>query len=206
MPLLSRFTTFVMLLGALLAAPEAAGSGGVRLDPGPLIAGAPDRRRRPARRPVLAGIQIELDAGFKTYWRSPGEAGLPPAFDWARSVNVGGVEVLWPAPSRFEDAGRRRLRLWGAASCSPSGSARQIRQSRSRSPLKLDYGVCKDICIPAGARAAVEAAEERRAGPALRSRRRLGPHPEPAAARAPRARCPSSAPRRRARTASLASR
>ena len=92
MPLLSRFTTFVMLLGALLPAPEAGAqeasgwtqghSSRVRLIAG---GGSPEA--------LLAGIQIELDAGFKTYWRSPGEAGLPPAFDWSRSVNVEGVEV-----------------------------------------------------------------------------------------------------------------
>src|SRR3712207_2310915 len=52
----------------------------------------------------LAGIQITLDAGFKTYWRNPGESGLPPSFDWSRSENVAGVEVRWPAPKRHEDA------------------------------------------------------------------------------------------------------
>ena len=53
---------------------------------------------------LLAGVQIELDPGFKTYWRNPGESGLPPAFDWAGSENLAKVEVLWPAPTRFEDA------------------------------------------------------------------------------------------------------
>src|SRR5215212_7303543 len=53
----------------------------------------------------LAGVQIELDAGFKTYWRTPGEAGLPPTFDWSKSANVEAIEVLWPAPSRFDDPG-----------------------------------------------------------------------------------------------------
>src|SRR5829696_5295044 len=66
----------------------------VRLLAGGLHEGGPAR---------LAGIAFELDAGFKTYWRSPGESGLPPVFDWAGSENLASAEVLWPAPTRFED-------------------------------------------------------------------------------------------------------
>ena len=52
----------------------------------------------------LAGIEITLDPGFKTYWRNPGDSGLPPRFDWSGSENVAGVDVRWPAPERHEDA------------------------------------------------------------------------------------------------------
>ena len=50
-----------------------------------------------------AGIEIRLDPGWKTYWRTPGDSGLPPVFDWSRSANVADVVVLWPAPERFAD-------------------------------------------------------------------------------------------------------
>jgi DsbC/DsbD-like thiol-disulfide interchange protein len=53
----------------------------------------------------LAAVEIAPDRGFKTYWRHPGESGLPPAFDWSGSTNLRAIEVLWPAPHRFEDAG-----------------------------------------------------------------------------------------------------
>src|SRR5690349_11425297 len=43
----------------------------------------------------LSGIEIKLDQGFKTYWRNPGESGLPPSFDWSASENVEKVEVQW---------------------------------------------------------------------------------------------------------------
>ena len=46
----------------------------------------------------LAGIEIALDPGFKTYWRNPGESGLPPRFDWSGSENVKSVDIRWPAP------------------------------------------------------------------------------------------------------------
>ena len=52
----------------------------------------------------VAGVEIALDEGWKTYWRFPGEAGgVPPSFDWAKSDNVASVTVLYPAPKRLTD-------------------------------------------------------------------------------------------------------
>jgi len=103
----------------------------------------------------LAGLVIRLDPGFKTYWRDPGESGLPPVFDWSGSSNLGGVQVLWPAPTRIEDIGGVSygyadrvvlpLRVTPQRPGEPVGLA-----------LKLDYGVCKEICIPARAELALE--------------------------------------------------
>src|SRR5262245_7732022 len=52
-----------------------------------------------------AGIDITLDKGWRTYWRVPGDAGVPPQFDWSRSRNVKSITLLWPAPTRFTDEG-----------------------------------------------------------------------------------------------------
>jgi DsbC/DsbD-like thiol-disulfide interchange protein len=103
----------------------------------------------------LAGIEMALDAGFKTYWRTPGESGLPPAFDWSGSENLAKADVLWPAPSRFEDAGgvsygyKDQVVLPVRAIAKDSSKPVRLR-------LRLDYGVCKDICIPAQATLALE--------------------------------------------------
>jgi suppressor for copper-sensitivity B len=50
-----------------------------------------------------AGLDVRLGAGWHTYWRSPGEAGAPPEFDWSGSHNVADVTVEWPAPRRFSE-------------------------------------------------------------------------------------------------------
>ena len=50
-----------------------------------------------------AGVEIRLDPGWKTYWRDPGDAGVPPVFDWSRSDNLAKVTLSWPAPTRFDD-------------------------------------------------------------------------------------------------------
>lgn len=115
-----------------------------------LVAAGPDAAA-PAR---LAGLVIRLDPGYKTYWRHPGESGLPPAFDWAGSTNVVAVEVLWPAPSRLEDAA-------GVSYGYQDGVVLPLRVTPHqagepvRLALKIDYGVCKDICIPGQARLAL---------------------------------------------------
>ncbi|ACL61679.1 protein-disulfide reductase DsbD domain-containing protein [Methylobacterium nodulans] len=94
-----------------------------------------------------AGLEILLDRGFKTFWRDPGEAGMPPAVDWSASRNAAAVDVLWPVPRRMTEAGdvvfgyedRVVLPL-------------RVVPADPRSPvalrLRLDYGVCNDICIP----------------------------------------------------------
>jgi DsbC/DsbD-like thiol-disulfide interchange protein len=95
----------------------------------------------------LAAVEIAPERGFKTYWRHPGESGLPPAFDWSRSANLAAVEVLWPAPRRFEDGGGVSYGYEGGVvlplRVTPREADRPVRLA-----LTLDYGVCKDVCIP----------------------------------------------------------
>src|SRR4051794_20915132 len=52
---------------------------------------------------LLGGIAFKLQPGWHTYWRNPGDSGVPPRFDFAKSDNVEAVTVLWPAPTRFDD-------------------------------------------------------------------------------------------------------
>lgn len=102
-----------------------------------------------------AGLEIALDEGFKTYWRTPGESGIPAELDWTGSRNVASVEVDWPAPARFDDP-------YGAyygylehvvlpLRVTPVDPAEPVTLS-----LSMFYGVCKDICIPATGEMALE--------------------------------------------------
>jgi DsbC/DsbD-like thiol-disulfide interchange protein len=101
---------------------------------------------------LRAGIDIELDPGWKTYWRMPGEAGVPPQFDWSASQNVSAVELLWPAPSRFIDAGGETVGYKGRVvfplRVTPLRAAKAVQLG-----LSMFFGVCKEICIPVNARA-----------------------------------------------------
>ncbi len=94
------------------------------------------------------GVEITMSPGFKTYWRSPGDAGVPPVFDWSGSENVGGLDVRWPTPERFEDGAGSGIGYVGEVvvpvSIQPVDPARPVTVV-----LKLDYAVCDKICVPA---------------------------------------------------------
>lgn len=53
----------------------------------------------------MVGLKITLAEGWKTYWRAPGDAGIPPQFEWTGSQNVSGASFLWPTPELFETNG-----------------------------------------------------------------------------------------------------
>ncbi len=96
----------------------------------------------------LAGIELELGEGWKTYWRSPGDAGgVPPAFDWSGSENVKAI-VLYPAPKRFVDRSGETVGYKGGVTfpvrleVADPGKPVRLR-------LKLEYGICREICVPA---------------------------------------------------------
>src|ERR1700755_1000012 len=52
---------------------------------------------------LLGGIAFQLQPGWKTYWRTPGDSGVPPRIDFSKSENIEAVTILWPAPKKFPD-------------------------------------------------------------------------------------------------------
>ncbi len=100
---------------------------------------------------LRAGIEIRLDLGWKTYWRYPGDSGLPPTFDFAGSENVKSVTVFWPAPERFADgAGGHSIGYHGDVVFPLRITAKDAAKP-SLLHVKLDYAVCSNLCIPAEA-------------------------------------------------------
>lgn len=100
----------------------------------------PDGRR-------LAGLRLTLQPGWKTYWRSPGDAGIPPQFDWTRARNLAGVAIAWPTPEVSEENGMRSI-VYTKQVVIPLyvTPARAGKDVRLRGTMSL--GVCADICIP----------------------------------------------------------
>jgi DsbC/DsbD-like thiol-disulfide interchange protein len=100
---------------------------------------------------LRAAVEIELDPGWKTYWRQPGDSGVPPTFDFSRSQNVNSVKVLWPAPERFPDgAGGNSIGYVGRIVL-PLRVSPQDTAKPSTVHLKLDYAICGNLCVPAEA-------------------------------------------------------
>jgi DsbC/DsbD-like thiol-disulfide interchange protein len=98
------------------------------------------------------GVLIELDPGWKTYWRMPGEAGVPPEFTWTTSAPAD-VRVSFPAPARYADQSGETVGYEGSvlfpAVVTPE-AATQLDLG-----LDLFFAVCKDICIPATSQASI---------------------------------------------------
>jgi suppressor for copper-sensitivity B len=98
--------------------------------------------------PLVAGLQVELAEGWKTYWRTPGEAGLPPELDWSASENLRSVRMQWPAPHRFTLFGIDTVGYRDAVVFPLEIEAADSTASLRLRP-KLDLLVCSNICIPA---------------------------------------------------------
>ena len=99
---------------------------------------------------LLAGIEIELDEGWKTYWRNPGSSGVPPRLEWTGSENLAAAEALFPAPERFKERdgdtiGYKRHVVLPVA-VEPRDPAKPVVLQ-----LALEYGVCREVCVPAQA-------------------------------------------------------
>jgi DsbC/DsbD-like thiol-disulfide interchange protein len=102
-----------------------------------------------------AGIEIRLDPGWKTYWRYPGDSGVPPTLDFAGSENVKSVSTLWPAPEAFDDgAGGHSIGYHGDVvlplQVTPNDATKP-----SSLHVKLDYAVCGKLCVPVQAQLAL---------------------------------------------------
>jgi DsbC/DsbD-like thiol-disulfide interchange protein len=110
-----------------------------------LIAGSSPADGKGALR---AGLEIRLNSGWHTYWRYPGDAGVPPRFDFAGSQNVKAVDVLWPAPQRIPEQGLVAIGYTGDVIL-PLAIVPQNQGQPVRLRLKLAYAVCERLCVPA---------------------------------------------------------
>lgn len=100
---------------------------------------------------IHAAVHVRLSDGWKTYWRQPGESGVPPSFDWSGSANLAEARVLYPVPARLPEAGMISLGYKGEVVFPVEIVPREPGQPIALK-LAFEYGVCKDICIPAEAR------------------------------------------------------
>ena len=102
-----------------------------------------------------AGILVELEPEWKTYWRMPGDSGIPPQFDWAGSQNSAAIEVGFPVPSRFNDEGGETIGYHDRVVFPVL-----VKSEKPDAPvslrLNLFFAVCRDVCIPAKATAQAE--------------------------------------------------
>lgn len=127
---------------------------------------------------LRAGVEIRLAPGWKTYWRYPGDSGVPPTFDFAKSENLKSIRLSWPAPEKMVEAdgviiGYRNNVMFPLA-VEPSDPAKPVILR-----LALDYAICEKVCIPAQAKAELTLKAGGAAEPAIVAAEKAIPRAQP---------------------------
>lgn len=97
---------------------------------------------------LLGGIAIQLEPGWKTYWRNPGDSGVPPRFDFSKSDNVEAVTVLWPAPMKFDDGTGGHSLGYKKQVVLPLRIVAKNNDKPVTLRAHISYAVCDKLCLP----------------------------------------------------------
>jgi len=102
---------------------------------------------------LMGGIAFQLEPGWKTYWRTPGDSGVPPRFDFSKSENIEAVTVLWPAPTKFDDGAGGYSLGYHDQVVLPLRIVAKNADKPVTLRADINYAVCEKLCIPVEASA-----------------------------------------------------
>nr|WP_321445439.1 protein-disulfide reductase DsbD domain-containing protein [uncultured Cohaesibacter sp.] len=97
-----------------------------------------------------AGLEIVLDEGWKTYWKIPGDSGVPPMLDTSGSANASDIDSLWPVPSRIK-VGMSEILGYKDAIIFPLLVTPADKDKPTRLTINVQLGFCSDLCVPMAA-------------------------------------------------------
>src|SRR5271155_3995350 len=97
---------------------------------------------------LLGGVAVQLDPGWKTYWRTSGDSGVPPRFDFSKSDNIEAVTILWPAPTKFDDGAGGFSLGYHDHVVLPLRIVPKSNDKPVTLRANINYAVCEKICIP----------------------------------------------------------
>ncbi|WP_243405125.1 protein-disulfide reductase DsbD domain-containing protein [Pelagivirga sediminicola] len=95
----------------------------------------------------MAAVELRLAPGWKTYWRAPGDLGIPPRFDWRGSDNLAGVDIRWPTPGLIQQGGDVAIGYHDVLVLPLHVLARDAGAGVTLKGT-VDLGVCRDVCMP----------------------------------------------------------
>jgi len=102
---------------------------------------------------LLGGIAFQLQPGWHTYWRTPGDSGVPPRIDFSKSENIEAVTILWPAPVKFEDGAGGTSLGYQKQVVLPLRIVAKNADKPVTLRADINYAVCEKLCIPVEANA-----------------------------------------------------
>jgi DsbC/DsbD-like thiol-disulfide interchange protein len=102
---------------------------------------------------LLGGIAFQLQPGWHTYWRTPGDSGVPPRIDFGKSENIEAVTILWPAPIKFDDGAGGTSLGYQKQVVLPLRIVAKNADKPVTLRADINYAVCEKLCIPVEASA-----------------------------------------------------
>lgn len=96
---------------------------------------------------VPMALEVRLDPGWKTYWRTPGDAGLPPRLDWSGAGNLRDAVLDYPAPHRITTLGIETVGYEGAVAFPIRAVPATVGQPMDLT-VAADLLVCAELCVP----------------------------------------------------------
>jgi DsbC/DsbD-like thiol-disulfide interchange protein len=102
---------------------------------------------------LLGGIAFQLQPGWHTYWRTPGDSGVPPRIDFGKSENIEAVTILWPAPTKFADGAGGTSLGYQKQVVLPLRIVAKNADKPVTLRADINYAVCEKLCIPVEASA-----------------------------------------------------
>ena len=125
----------------------------------------------------IAAFEITLEPGWKTYWRAPGDSGIPPRIDWAGSKNIGNATLHWPRPNIYDGSGTRTIGYQNhfvlPVELTPIAQGKPLLAAG-----EIEIGVCQDICVPISFRFQVDLSTSGSADAAIQAALALVPEPQ----------------------------
>ncbi len=95
----------------------------------------------------MAGIRIRLAPGWKTYWRAPGDSGIPPLFNWQEAENLASFGLQWPIPEVSWLNGMRSIGYKGEVTL-----PLEVQTIDPDAPVRISgqmlIGICESVCVP----------------------------------------------------------
>ena len=104
---------------------------------------------------ILIGLEYQMEPGWKTYWKSPGDGGFAQTISWENSINVKNVNILWPTPIEFEILGLKSLGYKNDV-VFPLQIELEDELERTFLNLHVTFLICKEVCIPGDAKVFLE--------------------------------------------------
>lgn len=101
-------------------------------------------------------LEIDMPENTKTYWKVPGETGLPMHLDYSSSTGIGGYEIHWPLPDREQVDGMVDYVYFGHTVLP---IALDVDAAEAIISIEATLGICSDICVPAQAKLTLPASE-----------------------------------------------